>query len=143
MWDPARESMHLGWGKTAWIEGVLQVTATAPQRDPSARPVESAADEFVFYCTVTITNIGSHARSYDQSWLTLMTDNEGWSGGGDGLKTSVSPALGSGALDPGETVTGAVAFQFSTEEVTLIRTLRFDTWPTRETERPILLVEWS
>lgn len=143
MWDPARESMHLGWGETAWIEGVLQVTATAPQRDPSARPVESAPDGVVVYCTVTITNIGTRAREIDPNWFTLMSEHEGWSGGGDGLRTSITPALAAGTIEPGETVTGAVSFQFSPEEVARIRTLRFDTWLTRKTERPIVLIEWG
>lgn len=143
MWDPARESIKVGWGDTAPVDGALQVTATAPQPDPSARPVESAPDGIVVYCVVTIRNIGTLARSYDLSWLTLTSDNEGWSGGGDGLQTSVTPVLGSGTLEPGEAVTGAVAFQFSPEEVSRIRSLRFDTWPTRKTETPVVLMEWG
>lgn len=143
MWDPARESTHVGWGETAWIEGVLQLTATAPQRDPSARPVESAPDGIVVYCTVTITNIGTRARQIGPNWFTLMSEYEGWSGGGDGLQTSIAPALAAGTLEPGETVTGAVSFQFSPEEVAGLRTLRFDTWLTRKTERPIVLIEWG
>ena len=72
-----------------------------------------------------------------------MSENEGWGGGSDGLQASVTPALLSGTLEPGDTVTGAVPFQFSPEEVTRIRTLRFDTWPTRKTEKPVVLVEWG
>ena len=143
MWDAARESIKVGWGETATVDGALQVTASAPQRDPSARAVESASDDVVVYCVVTIKNVGTHARSYDLSWLTLMSDGEGWSGGGDGLQTSITPALVPGTLDPGETVTGAVAFQFSPEEVARIHTLRFDTWMTRKTEKPVVLVQWG
>ncbi len=143
MWDPARESIKVGWGETATVDGVLQVTATAPQPDPSARPVESAPDGIVVYCVITIRNIGSHPRSYDQSWLALMSENEGWGGGSDGLQTSVTPALLSGTLEPGDTVTGVAPFQFSPEEVSSIHTLRFDTWPTRKTEKPVVLVEWG
>ena len=40
-------------------------------------------------------------------------------------------------------MTGAVPFQFSPEEVARIRSLRFDTWPTRKTEKPVVLVEWK
>ena len=143
MWDPARVAVKAGWGETVTVEGALRLTATAPQIDPAGRPVEPAPDGIVVYCMVTIENVGNEPRSYDLSWLSLTSAREGWSGGGDGLQTSVSPALKPGTLDPGETVTGAVAFQFSPGEVSLIHTLRFDTWTTRRTETPVVLVEWG
>lgn len=108
MWDPARQSVKGRWGETVAADGILEVTVSAPERDPAARPVESAPDGVV-----------------------------------DGLKASIGPALGSGTLEPGRSVTGTVPFQFSLGELDRVGTLRFDTYETRQTETPVVLIEWS
>lgn len=78
----------------------------------------------------------------DPQWFVLLAGDEGWGGGSDGVQTSIKPPLAAGTLQPGETVTGSVPFQFTSWAASHIRNLVFDTSPSYESEQPALHVEW-
>jgi hypothetical protein len=141
--QPPLESAEAGWGETVTFAGILQITATPPLQDLSGKPAASGGPrQVVLYSTVTLENIGTLPRSYDPLWFGLEAGSEGWSGGQEGVQTSIGPPLVAGTLRPGETVTGTVPFQLSAPAASQPCTLMFDTVPVSGSEQPVLSVEW-
>ncbi len=115
------------WGEPVTIEGLERMTVEAPQIDAAATPAEVPGfpGRVVVCCSITIENLGSRPLHYDESCFQLSSRNETWIGGGEGIKPSSVPALGSGELPPGDVVRGAIAFQFTEEAATVAGHLRF------------------
>ncbi len=97
------------FGETGVWEGV-QVTVSTPTDDPEAdAPLDN---ERIVYCTVGMVNRSNQSLEYDGLEFMLF-DSEGQLYEDFG-KSSI-PALGVGILEPGDTVTGAVAYNLPTQ----------------------------
>jgi hypothetical protein len=114
---------YVAWGETATILDGVAMTAYPPQVDPLATPIREG--NVVVYCMIEITNGADEAFPYDQKEFTLDAKGEGSTAGWEGRLTVSEPPLLSGTLEPGETVRGALPFEFSPEAVSTIHDLMF------------------
>jgi Domain of unknown function (DUF4352) len=115
-------TLEESWGAMATVEGG-QITADPPMIDSGAQALH--ADGEIFYCNVTLVNIGSAPIAYDQADFELTAEYQAWTGGYGGVATLQEPTLGAGVLQPGRSVKGAVSFEFDGAVSTESLTLRF------------------
>jgi hypothetical protein len=95
----------LTWGQTGKWQGI-SVTAASPQNDPSPGLVGDGNK--VVYCVVTLANTSPDPFDYNGLDFILF-DREHQEYDNYGLGSV--PDVGEGTLAPGESVTGAVAFE--------------------------------
>jgi hypothetical protein len=94
----------LVFGETGVWEGI-QVTVSAPTDDPEADT--ALEDERVVYCSVSMFNTSNQPLEYDGlEFILFDSEDQLYEDFGE---PSV-PALGVGILEPGDTATGAVAY---------------------------------
>jgi hypothetical protein len=116
--EPALDPLHLQWGDTITVSG-LKVTVEAPVDDTdnlgeTEKLFLSNGDNRIFYCMVTIENVGTSAFDYSLMYFKLQdTDNFSY----DPFGISSQPSLSSGNLPAGRTVKGAVAFELGPDSV--------------------------
>ena len=96
---------RLTWGDTGKWQGV-SVTAASPQNDPSPGLVD--AGNKVVYCVVSLVN--NSPDPFDYNGLDFILSDTGHQEY-DNYGLGSVPDIGEGTLAPGESVSGAVAFE--------------------------------